>query len=95
MADSSDTRVSSAMLIASLLGIPRVMWIGIAAMSVLLPFRKDMEYRVKFRAPGNILGAICFLVLYTVLPERLLQLYWNDRWYRSWSFGDLWMADSV
>ena len=61
--------VSSAMLIASLLGIPRVMWIGIAAMSVLLPFRKDMEYRVKFRAPGNILGAICFLVLYTVLPE--------------------------
>ena len=61
--------VSSAMLIASLLGIPRVMWIGIAAMSVLLPFRKDMESRVKFRAPGNILGAICFLVLYTVLPE--------------------------
>ena len=61
--------VSSAMLITSLLGIPRVMWIGIAAMSVLLPFRKDMEYRVKFRAPGNILGAICFLVLYTVLPE--------------------------
>lgn len=61
--------VSSVMLIASLLGIPRVMWIGIAAMSVLLPFRKDMVYRVKFRAPSNVLGAICFLALYTVLPE--------------------------
>ena len=36
--------VSSAMLIASLLGIPRVMWIGIAAMSVLLPFRKDIAH---------------------------------------------------
>ena len=61
--------ISTAMLIGELANMPRVMWIGIAAMSVLLPFRKDMEYRVKFRAPGNILGAICFLVLYTVLPE--------------------------
>ena len=61
--------VSSVMLIASLLKIPRVMWIGIASMSVLLPFRKDMVARVKFRAPGNILGAVFFLVLYTVLPE--------------------------
>ena len=61
--------VSSAIAIASFLGIPRVMWIGIAAMSVLLPFHKDMVYRVKYRAPGNILGALFFLVLYTILPE--------------------------
>lgn len=61
--------ISSAMLIASLLEIPRVMWIGIAAMSVLLPFRKDIAYRVKFRVLGNILGAICFLLLYAILPE--------------------------
>lgn len=61
--------VSTALLIASLLNIPRAMWIGISAMSVLLPFRKDLVYRVKFRAPGNILGAVLFLVLYTVLPE--------------------------
>lgn len=61
--------VSSVMLIASFLGIPRVMWIGIAAMSVLLPFHSDMVQRVKFRAPGNVLGAGLFLILYTVLPE--------------------------
>lgn len=61
--------VSSAMLIASLLGIPRVMWIGIAAMSVLLPFRTDLIQRVKYRAPGNILGCLLFLPLYFLLPE--------------------------
>lgn len=61
--------VSSVMLVASFLGIPRVMWIGIAAMSVLLPFHSDMVQRVKFRAPGNVLGAGLFLILYTVLPE--------------------------
>lgn len=61
--------VSSVMAIASFLEIPRVMWIGIAAMSVLLPFHDDMAYRVKFRTLGNILGTIFFLILYTVLPE--------------------------
>ena len=39
--------ISSAMLIAALLNVPRVYWIGIAAMSVLIPFRKDVEYRTK------------------------------------------------
>ncbi len=61
--------VSSVMLIASLMGIPKAMWVGIAAMSVLAPFRSDLEYRVKYRAPGNILGSILFLLLYYILPE--------------------------
>lgn len=61
--------VSSVLLIASLIDLPRAMWVGIAAMSVLLPFRNDLVYRVKYRAPGNILGAVLFLILYTVLPE--------------------------
>lgn len=61
--------VSSAMLIASVFKIPRMMWVGIAAMSVLLPFRNDLIQRVKFRAPGNILGSILFVVLYFLLPE--------------------------
>lgn len=63
--------VSTVLLIASLLGIPRAMWIAIATMSVLLPFHRDMVQRVKYRAPGNILGAIFFVVLYTVLPESM------------------------
>ena len=57
------------MLIASLLGIPKAMWIGIAAMSVCMPFPDDMTKRVKFRAPGNILGCILFLAAYFLLPE--------------------------
>ncbi len=61
--------ISSAMLIASLLGIPKAMWIGIAAMSVCMPFPDDMAKRVKFRAPGNILGCILFLAAYFLLPE--------------------------
>lgn len=61
--------VASSMLIANLFHIPRVMWIGIAVMSVLVPFRKDQMERVKYRAPGNILGGLLFLILYTVLPE--------------------------
>lgn len=61
--------VSGVMLIASLLNVPKAMWFGIAAMSVCVPFRNDMKYRVKYRAPGNILGAIMFLAAYWILPE--------------------------
>lgn len=61
--------VSSVMLVTSLLGIPKGMWAGIAAMSVCVPFRNDLVNRVKFRAPGNILGSILFLAAYFLLPE--------------------------
>ena len=60
--------VSTALLIAQLLSVPRGMWIGIAVMSVLQPLRKDLQYRLKFRAPGNILGGALFLLLYHFLP---------------------------
>ena len=63
--------LSSAMLIGALLRLPRVMWIGIASMSVLLPFTTDMTYRVKRRAPFNILGCGIFLLLYRLLPDSL------------------------
>ena len=60
--------VSTALLIADLLEIPRAMWIGIAAMSVLHPSHEQLEQRVRFRAPGNVLGGIFFLLIYTFLP---------------------------
>lgn len=63
--------ISSAMLIVTLLQIPKPMWVGIACMSVLLPFTKDMQYRVKRRGPFNILGCGIFLFLYLVLPESM------------------------
>lgn len=63
--------ISSAMLIASLLHFPRVMWVGISTMSMLVPFYKDTIYRAKRRAPFNIVGGLVFLLLYTILPESL------------------------
>ena len=65
--------ISTAMLIGELFHMPRVMWIGIAAMSVLLPFSKDMKYRVQRRGPFNVLGCLIFLFLHTVLPESIFR----------------------
>lgn len=61
--------ISLAMLIASLLHFPRVMWIGISVMSMLVPFYKDTIYRTKRRTLFNIVGSLIFLLLYSVLPE--------------------------
>ena len=43
--------VTTAMLIAGLLHVPRRMWIGIAAMSILVPFHEDAKKRAKSRVP--------------------------------------------
>ena len=63
--------VSSAMLIMSLLGLPRAMWAGIACMSVCLPFTNDCVARSGKRWMFNIVGDLLFVVLYTVLPESM------------------------
>lgn len=65
--------ISTAMLIGELFHMPRVMWIGIAAMSVLLPFSKDMKYRVQRRGPFNVLGCLIFLFLHAVLPQSVFR----------------------
>ncbi len=57
--------------IAEICHMPRAMWAGIAAMSVILPFTEDMKYRVRGRIIGNIAGAASFLVLYYVLPPSV------------------------
>ena len=61
--------VSSAMLIMSLLGLPRAMWAGIACMSVCLPFTEDCKVRAGKRGMFNIVGCLLFVVLYLVLPK--------------------------
>ena len=63
--------VSSAMLIMSLLGLPRAMWAGIACMSVCLPFTNDCVARSGKRWMFNIVGGLLFVVLYTVLPKSM------------------------
>ena len=57
--------------IAQLCNMPRAMWAGIAAMSAILPFMEDMQYRVRKRIVGNIAGVICFTVLYFLLPSSI------------------------
>mgnify|MGYP000568069223 FL=1 len=78
--------ISTAMLIGELVHMPRVMWIGIAAMSVLLPFSKDMKYRVQRRGPFNILGCMIFLILHAILPDHIFSMDRSDRRDRSWLF---------
>ena len=63
--------VTTAMLIAGLLHVPRRMWIGIAAMSILVPFHEDAKKRAKSRVPGNIVGCFIFLALYYLLPPSI------------------------
>ena len=63
--------VSSAMLIMSLLGLPRAMWAGIACMSVCLPFTEDCVARSGKRWQFNIVGCVFFIVLYLILPESM------------------------
>ena len=63
--------VSTALLIMSLLGLPRAMWAGIACMSVCLPFTEDCMGRVGKRGMFNIVGCALFVVLYLILPESM------------------------
>lgn len=67
--------VSSILLIGTLLDIPKTMWLGIAAMSVCVPFRKDIGFRVKNRILGNILGGIIFLAAYLIFPESAVAYF--------------------
>lgn len=66
--------VSTAMLIVTLLGLPRAMWAGIACMSVCLPFTQDCAPRAKDRGLFNIVGCALFIVLYLVLPESMYSM---------------------
>lgn len=64
--------ISSTLLLASLLHFPKVMWAGIAAMSVCVPFRNDINYRAGRRILGNLGGCLLFLAAFLLLPEGSL-----------------------
>lgn len=63
--------VSTLLFVSQLTGLPRPMWAGIAAMSVLAPFRKDQKARAYARIPGNLAGGALFCVIYSVMPTSL------------------------
>ena len=64
--------MATALVLAHGLGFPRPMWMGIAAMSVLLPSRQAIPGRVKGRIWGNLAGGAGFCLLYCLLPGSLL-----------------------
>ena len=61
--------VSTVLLLTQLFHLQRGMWAGIAAMSVMLPFRKDLLERVKYRSIGSIMGTALFFLIYILFPE--------------------------
>ena len=63
--------VSSSLLAAGLLRLPRPMWVGVSAMSVMLPFTQDLVYRLKRRLPFGAVGCGLFALLYMALPESM------------------------
>lgn len=64
--------IATMMFFVEILNLPRAMWVGIAVMSVMLPFETDSKNRSQGRIPGNIFGGILFLVLYLLLPPSFL-----------------------
>lgn len=67
--------VSIVLLLGTLLNIPKTMWMGIAAMSVCVPFSSDIVFRLKYRILGNVLGGIFFLAAYLLLPESAVAYF--------------------
>lgn len=63
--------VSTLLFLSRLFGLPRPMWAGIAAMSVLTPFRQDQKARALARIPGNLAGGALFYLIYSVMPVSL------------------------
>lgn len=62
------------LFISETMGIPRSMWAGIAAMSVMTPFAGQMKSRFKCRIAGTVIGIGVFSVLAMVLPSKLFFL---------------------
>lgn len=66
--------ISTLLTITELVGLQRGMWAGIAAMSVLVPFRKDITKRAARRSVGNIAGGAVFTAMYYILPDFMIPL---------------------
>lgn len=65
--------LSSVLLIGSVLGLKRPLWLGIAAVSVFAPMREKINFRAEYRVIGNIFGSILFLFIYFAVPNEILK----------------------
>lgn len=66
--------ISLGIFIGSLLKLERIMWTGIAIMSVLTPYYDTPHNRIKDRVLGVIVGSIAFLVIYNIVPNSYISL---------------------
>lgn len=62
--------VSGALFIATVLGVPKPAWAGIAAMSVTVP-QGIVQQRVESRIRANVMGCIFLSVACTIIPVGL------------------------
>lgn len=69
------TGVSIALLIGQLTGLPRLMWMGFAALSVISPYENNLKVRAAKRAGGVVIGSAAFLLLYGMAPESLRTIF--------------------
>lgn len=63
--------VTLSIFIGEILGLPKAMWAGIAAMSVLVPFEYEVKNRFVHRIQGTVLGIIIFFIICLFLPENV------------------------
>lgn len=67
--------IALALLIGQLLNLPRLMWIGFGALSVLQPFHQDTKKRLFERFPFIVIGSLCFFVVYQIVPASFHPLF--------------------
>ena len=61
--------ISSILLIARMINLPRHIWAGIAVMSIVTPFPTGKKQKVKERILGNVFGALLVFIIYAYCPE--------------------------
>ena len=66
--------ISLGILIGNLLDLERIMWMGIAIMSVLTPYYDTPHERIKERIIGVVIGSFAFFIIYSVLPNSFVSL---------------------
>lgn len=66
--------VSSGLFLGEWLGLEKVVWVGYACMSVLLPFEEKLHARALLRVAGVGCGSLLWLICYPALPEKLIFL---------------------
>lgn len=66
--------IASLLMVTAWFGLPRAVWAGIAAMSVMMPVKGEARRRALNRIPGNVIGGALFFLLVSLLPEKFVSM---------------------